>query len=126
MTKPPKKQYNKNGERNKCHEFEALRKSKLKEFAFVQYADDVVILWTSLQNAKKLKIATQDFIDKDLKLEISEEKTKIVNLKKGNIKYLGFEIGTQLKGSKYVVEVHMGKEAIKKEKDKLMKQIKKI
>lgn len=126
MTKPPKKQYSKNGERSMGNEYRTLRRSKLKEFAFVRYADDVVILCTSLQNAKKLKLAIQDFLTKDLKLKISEEKTKIVNLKKGHIKYLGFEIGTQLKGNKYVVESHMSKEAIKKEKDKLIDQVKKI
>ncbi|MDE5758647.1 MAG: group II intron reverse transcriptase/maturase, partial [Allobaculum sp.] len=95
MTKPPKKQYAKNGKRNMGHEFNALRKTKLKEFGFVRYADDVDILRTSLQNAKKLKLAIQDFLARDLKLEISEEKTKIVNLKRGHIKYLGFEIGTR-------------------------------
>ncbi|MDE5757990.1 MAG: group II intron reverse transcriptase/maturase [Allobaculum sp.] len=126
MTKPLKKRYNKNGERKMGNEFRALRKSRLKEFAFVRYADDVVILCASLQNAKKLKLAIQDFLINDLKLEISEEKTKIVNLKKGHIKYLGFEIGTQLKDNKYVVEAHMSQEAIKKEKNKLVEQVKKI
>ncbi|MDE5758805.1 MAG: hypothetical protein K2H85_09380 [Allobaculum sp.] len=126
MTKPLKKQYSKNGERHRGNEYVALRKSKLKEFGFIRYADDVVILCTSLQNAKKLKLAIQDFLVRDLKLEISEEKTKIVNLKKGHIKYLGFEIGTQLKGKKYVVEAHMSQEAIKKEKERLVEQVKKI
>ncbi|MDE5757648.1 MAG: group II intron reverse transcriptase/maturase [Allobaculum sp.] len=126
MTKPPKKQYNKNGERNMSHEYRALKKSKLKEFAFVRYADDVVILCTSLQSAKKLKIAIQDFLAKDLKLEISEEKTKIADLRKSRIKYLGYLIGTQSKGSKYVVESHIRQEAIDKIKGMLVEQIKKI
>ena len=126
MRKPPKKQHSKNGERNMGNEYKALRKAKLKEFTFVRYADDVVILCTSLQHAKKLKIAIQDFLAKDLKLELSEEKTKIVNLKKGHIKYLGFEIGTQLKGNKYVIESHISKEAIDKTKGMLVDQIKRI
>lgn len=126
MTKPVKKQYSKNGERNKGNEYRALKKSKLKEFYFVRYADDVAILCKSLQNAKKLKSAIQSFLTNNLKLEMSAEKTKIVNLRKSHIKYLGFEIGTQVKGKKYVVKSHMSKDAIKREKDKLVKQIKKI
>ncbi len=126
MVRPVKKQYSKNGERDKTNEYSALRKSKLKEFYFVRYADDVVILCKSLQNAKKLKSAIQSFLTNNLKLEMSEEKTKIVNLEKSRIKYLGLEIGTQVKGKKYVVESHMSKDAIKREKDKLIEQIKKI
>ncbi len=86
----------------------------------------MVIFCKSLQNAKKLKSAIQSFLTDNLKLEMSEEKTKIVNLKKSHIKYLGLEIGTQVKGKKYVVKSHMSKDAIKREKEKLTKQIKKI
>lgn len=107
-------------------EYQALRKSQLKEFTFVRYADDVVVLCKSLQTAKKLKIAIQNFLAKNLKLEISEEKTKIVNLKKSRIKYLGLEIGTKRKNNKYVVDSHMAKDAIKRVKQSLVKQIKKI
>ena len=38
MTKPLKKRYTKNGERHLSHEHAALRKSNLKEFAFLRYA----------------------------------------------------------------------------------------
>ncbi len=126
MTSPPKKRYNKKGHRNMGHEYRALRKTKLKEFVFVRYADSIVIFCKSLQTAKKLKIAIQNFLANNLKLKISEEKTKVVNLKKDRIKYLGFEIGTQLKGKKYVVESHMSKDALRKEKKKLVLQIKKF
>lgn len=126
MEKPPKKQYSKSGERCMSNEYRTLKKTNLKEFVFVRYADDVVVLCKSLQVAKKLQIAIQNFLAKNLKLEISEEKTKIVNLKKGRIKYLGFEIGTQLKGKKYVVESHMAKDAIKRVKQNLVKQVKRI
>ncbi|MDE5757036.1 MAG: hypothetical protein K2H85_00335 [Allobaculum sp.] len=126
MEKPPKRQYNQKGVRTMSHEYTTLRKSKLKEFVFVRYADDVVVLCKSLRVAKRLKIAIQNFLAKNLKLEISEEKTKIVNLKKGHIKYLGLEIGTQLKGKKYVVESHMTEDARKRTKQNLAEQVKKI
>lgn len=106
--------------------YRVMRKTKLKELVFIRYADDVVILCKSLQTAKKLKIAIQNFLAKNLKLEISEEKTKIVNLKKGHIKYLGLEIRTQLKGKKYVVETHMTEDALKRTKQSLVGQIKRI
>lgn len=126
MKKPPKGQYHKSGERRMSNEYRALRISKLKEFVFVRYADDVVVLCKSLQVAKKLKVAIQNFLAKNLKLEISEEKTKIVNLKKGHIKCLGLEIGTRPKGNKYVVESHMAENAIRRTKQNLAEQIKKI
>ena len=61
-----------------------------------------------------------------LKLEISEEKSKIVNLKKGYSEFLGFKLTLMKKGASYVVKSHICDKAKRRETDKLKGQIKKI
>ena len=111
----------------------ALRRSNLKEIAFVRYADDFKIFTTSYQNAVKLFHATKNWLKERLGLDISPEKSKVINLKEKYSEFLGFKLkvvkrGKCLRGKnkgkpKYVVESHVREESIKKIKAKLDKLI---
>lgn len=101
----------------------AIKKTKLKEFYFVRYADDFKIICRNYNTAKRIFIAVQKWLKERLHLEISEEKSKIVNLKKNYTKYLGFKIKAQKKGKTskgYIAISHMGDKA----KTKIIKSLK--
>ena len=124
---------NPNGSLNKGNKYVALRRSNLKEIAFVRYADNFKIFTTSYQNAVKLFHATKNWLKERLGLDISPEKSKVINLKEKYSEFLGFKLkvvkrGKCLRGKnkgkpKYVVESHVREESIKKIKAKLDKLI---
>jgi group II intron reverse transcriptase/maturase len=64
----------------------------MKPAYLVRYADDWLIITNSLENAKKLKSRIHNFLKANLKLELSDKKTKITNAKKRAISFLGFHI----------------------------------
>lgn len=67
---------------DKGNKYKELRKSGLKEVYIVRYADDFKLFCRNLSDARKLFYATKNWLDKRLSLDISNEKSKIVNLKK--------------------------------------------
>ena len=117
---------NKNGSKNKSPIFEALRKTQLKEMYIVRYADDFKIFCRKRSDADKVFIAVKQWLQDRLKLQISEEKSKVINLKKHYSEYLGFKIKKKKKGNKYAVRSHMRDKAIQKVTDELIEQVKKI
>ena len=106
--------------------FAALRKSRLKEMFIVRYADDFKIFCRKRSDADKIFIAVKLWLKDRLSLEISEEKSKVVNLKKHYSEFLGFKIKAFRKGGKFVVRSHMSDKAVKRETEKLKEQIKAI
>ncbi|PGZ43930.1 group II intron reverse transcriptase/maturase [Bacillus anthracis] len=110
----------------------ALKKTKLKPMYIVRYADDFKIFTDTRSNAEKVFKATQMWLKERLRLPISEEKSKVTNLKKSKSEFLGFTLKatkkdkTRTGSSKYVAETHMSAKAIKQVKVKLSQQIKKI
>lgn len=124
---------NPNGSLNKGNKYVALRRSNLKEIAFVRYADDFKIFTTSYQNAVKLFHATKNWLKERLGLDISPEKSKVINLKEKYSEFLGFKLKVVKRGKcsrgknkgkpKYVVESHVRENSIKKIKTKLDKLI---
>lgn len=71
---------------------EALRKSRLKEGWIVRYADDFVILARDWRSAWKWYHAAEQFLRVRLRLEISPEKSKVVNLRRSSLEFLGVAI----------------------------------
>lgn len=67
----------------------SLKKSKLKEMFYVRYADDFRIMTNSYENAEKIFHAVKMWLKERLHLEISEEKSSIIDLRKKNMKFLG-------------------------------------
>lgn len=127
------KKYDENGrafENNKPH---LLRKTNLKVCRFVRYADDFKIFTDSYSSAVKLYHATKDWLHVRLGLEISPEKSKIVNLKKHYSDFLGLKMKVIRRGKypqnykggcdKYVVSSHISDKAAARIKDKTDKLI---
>ena len=106
--------------------YRALRTSGLKEMFIVRYADDFKIFCRKRSDADKAFIAVKQWLKDRLSLEISEEKSKVVNLKKHYSEFLGFKLKAVRKGKKFVVRSHMSDKAVKRETEKLKEQIKAI
>lgn len=63
-----------------------------KRMQYVRYADDFLIgIIGSKQDSKRIKEDIKDFLESELKLELSEEKTLITHTEK-SAKFLGYEI----------------------------------
>jgi group II intron reverse transcriptase/maturase len=77
-----KMQYNSKGVEHKGNGYKAMRKTNLKEIHIVRYADDVRILCRTRSQADKTMIAVKQWLSDRLKLQVSEEKTRVVNLKR--------------------------------------------
>ena len=122
----PKVYYSKKGSRNKGHEYTVLRSTSLKEMHIVRYADDFKILCANRKDALKAFIAVKQWLRERLHLEISEEKSKVTNLKRHYSEFLGFKLKVRSKGNKYVVRSHMTDKAIKSTKEKLSMIVKDI
>jgi group II intron reverse transcriptase/maturase len=117
---------NYNGSLNKSHTYRALRGTKLKEVHIVRYADDFRIFCRTRDAAKRIYIATQNWLNERLKLSINTDKSKIVNLKRANSNFLGFRFKAVKKGRKRVANTHISDKAMKSVTKKLKDQIKKI
>lgn len=100
-----------------------LDSKKNKGIRFVRYADDFKILCPTYQVASDMLDKTTIWLKKRLKLEVSEEKTKIVNLKKTNSYFLGFRFKLKKHKGKLKVVSNMTDKAIKNTTEKLKKQI---
>ena len=105
----------------KVNQYRSLRKTKLKEGHLVRYADDFKIMCTNKTDAIKWYHAVKNWLKDRLDLDISEEKSKITNLRKCNSEFLGFRFKLRVKEGKWVMKSHMTKKA----KDKMISDIKK-
>jgi len=117
---------NSNGTLNKGAKYLALKKTNLKECFIVRYADDFKIFCRNKDVADKMFIATKMWLKERLDLDISVEKSKVVNLKKHYSEFLGFRMKVVKKNHKYVVSSYLTDKSMQKVLDKLLKQIKKI
>jgi len=120
----------KNGSEGRGAKFLSLRRySKLKEISCVRYADDFKIFTGSYQNAVKLFHATKGWLKDRLGLDISPEKSKVINLKEQYSEFLGFKLKVIPRGkyqsgkTKYVIKSHVREKALVKIKDNLDKLI---
>ena len=68
------------------------RRSNLKEMFLVRYADDFKIFCRTHDQAKRAFIATQEWLKERLSLEISDEKSKVINLRQRYSDFLGFRL----------------------------------
>ncbi|MDM5246067.1 group II intron reverse transcriptase/maturase [Lysinibacillus sp. G4S2] len=94
--------------------YQHLKKTALKECFIVRYADDFKVMCRTRSNAIKMNYALKDFLRIRLHLELSEEKSKVVNLKKNSSEFLGFSIKAIRKGKTrfgYVAKSDMSKKA---------------
>ncbi len=110
----------------KSHGYRAMRRTKLKEMYIVRYADDFRIFCKTKTVAEKTKIAITQWLKERLKLEVSPDKTRVVNVKRKYSEFLGFKIKVHSKGNKQVVQSHISDKQLKAKKKVLVKQIKRI
>lgn len=118
---------NNNGSASNSTKLRALRTTtKLKEMYIIRYADDFKIFCKNRSDADKAFIATKMWLMDRLKLEVSEEKSKVINLKKQYSEFLGFKLKAHIKNNKYTVKSHMSDKAKQNAKLKLKSIIKQI
>ena len=106
--------------------YRAARKTHLKELHIVRYADDFRIFCRTKKTAECVMIAVTNWLAERLKLEVSPEKTRIVNLKRKHSEFLGFKIKVHQKSHKYVVASYMSDKAFQRQSQKLLGQAKNI
>lgn len=123
---PYKSSVNRNGSLCKSNKYTALKKrSNLKLCTAVRYADDFKIFTNHYQSAVKLYHATVDWLKKRLGLEVSPEKSKVINLREAYSDFLGFKLTMVKRGKepngkdKYVVKSHIRDKAMQKIKENL-------
>lgn len=117
---------NNNGSENKGAGYHAMKKTGLKEMFIVRYADDFRIFCRTKNAAERTKIAVTQWLAQRLRLEVSEEKTRIINAKRHYSEFLGFKIKVHPKAGKQVVESHVCDKRLQAEREKLVGQAKQI
>lgn len=118
---PYKQRTNSQGTEIKSHTYRALRTSNLKEIYIVRYADDFKIFCRNYYDAKRTYQAVTKWLQDRLKLNVSEEKSKITNLRQRYSEFLGFKLKVKPKGKKFVVQSHISDKALKKAKENISK-----
>lgn len=122
MKKPYKTYVRKNGAIDNSAQYKRLREtSNLKNIFIVRYADDFKIFCKNYVEAEKIFSGVTKWLKERLHLDISPEKSKIVNLHNEYSEYLGFKLKVHKKRiwdnkkqqykDKWVVISHMSDKA---------------
>ena len=106
--------------RNSANTVMDLDQIVLKEMYIVRYADDFRIFCRTKTNAERTKIAIMQWFKEHLKLEVSQEKTRVMNVKHKYSEFLGFKIKIHSKGSKKVVKSHICDKQLQNNKNTLV------
>lgn len=106
--------------------YRSARGTKLKTMLIVRYADDFRIFCRNRDEANRILIAVTRWLKERLRLNVSAEKTRVVNLEKEYSEFLGFKMRLRRKRNGWTVESHMSDKAIKNAKTELKEQIKRI
>lgn len=104
----------------------AMKNTKLKEMYIVRYADDFKIFCRNHNDAIRIFNSIKQWLKERLHLDISEEKSKIVNLNTNYSEYLGFKLKVHQKGKNKAVKSHIGDKSKATIKNKIINQIKKL
>ncbi|MDR3595673.1 group II intron reverse transcriptase/maturase [Clostridium sp.] len=108
------------------NKIQALKQTNLKEMYIVRYADDFKILTNNYVSAQKIFIAVTQWLKERLKLDISAEKSMVINLRKNYSNFLGFKLKAVKKKKKYVVKSMISDKAKSKLIQNYSNQIEKI
>jgi RNA-directed DNA polymerase len=88
----------KDGSLNYGNKFRCLRSTNLKEMYIVRYADDFKIFCKSMDDANRMYESTVKWLEERLHLNVSKEKSGIVNLKKRYSEFLGVKFRVTVNG----------------------------
>lgn len=100
------------------------RTTNLKEMYLVRYADDIRIFCRHREDAERVLYASTQWLQERLHLEVSKEKTKIVNLKSQYMNFLGIKIKVDISDPKLPVKSHICDKAKVNIAEDLREQIK--
>ncbi len=95
----------------------SLKKTNLREVKLVRYADDFKLFCRKRKDAEYFYKISEIFLKDKLKLEISKEKSKIINLRRECSEFLGFKIKAVEKNtthSNYVAKLRLNEKAVYK------------
>jgi group II intron reverse transcriptase/maturase len=76
---------------NKINKRANLERTNLKVGVHVRFADDILVMCKDYQDAVRFRYSVTRYLTHNMKLEINEEKTKIYDLTKEKMKYLGYD-----------------------------------
>ncbi|MBU3098915.1 MULTISPECIES: group II intron reverse transcriptase/maturase [Clostridium] len=108
------------------NKFSALKSSKLKQMFIVRYADDFKLMCRDYETAQKALIAVKNWLKERLDLDISPEKSKVINIRKNYSNFLGFKLKIIKKGKKKVIKSNINDKATKKIIKGILERIKEI
>lgn len=111
---------------DQSNKYRALKNTKLKEMYIVRYADDFRIFCRTYDDAQNVMISVTKWLTERLSLNISSEKTRIVNVKEKYLLFLGFKIKVQQRKNKYTIISHVDNDAYSNIQASLIDQIKNI
>lgn len=115
-----------NGGKNRGYGYKRMKQTELKEMHIVRYADDFRIFCRTKTEAEKVMVAVTLWLKERLKLEVSKEKTRVVNVKRQYSEFLGFKIKVHPKGQKHVVMSHICDKQLSRAREKFVEQAKRI
>lgn len=95
------------------------RSSNLKEGYIVRYADDFKIMARTRDEANRWFYAVKLYLKERLHLDISKEKSKIINLRKKHSEFLGYKFRAIKKGKKMICKTNMSDKKSKEITNKL-------
>ena len=107
----------------KENQYTAMKKSRLKEIFIVRYADDFKIFCRKKDDANKIFEAVKQWLKERLSLEISEEKSQVIDIRKTHSDFLGIKLKAFKKKKKWIIQSHMTDKAMKQAEDKIRKQL---
>lgn len=108
------------------HKYRALKATNLTEVRIIRYADDFKLFCRDRASAEKMFKLVKIFLKDRLKLDISEKKSKIVNLRKKYSCFLGIKLKAIRNKNKYTARSFVSNEATKEIGKMIKEQIKVI
>lgn len=104
-----------------------LKKTNLKQGYLIRYADDWVILTSSEEEAIRWKKSCTSYLKRNLKIELSEEKTKITDLTKERATFVGVDFRKALgKNNNYTLRTFPNPKRLKDKRKVLIGALKDI
>lgn len=103
--------------------YQALKTTNLKQMCLVRYCDDFKIFCKDYKSVIKIFNAVKQWLKERLDLDISNEKSKITNLRRNYTEFLGFRLKVKLKRKKYVCNSKISKKAKQNIVAKLKEQV---
>lgn len=92
---------------DKSHGCKIIRSTQLKEMHIVRYADDFRIFCPTKDCAERTLIAVTQWLKERLRLDLSPEKTRVVNLNKHYSEFLGIKMRLRQKKNKQIVQLRV-------------------